>query len=131
MVDNIQISQNVKAGSNVYTWLSAVNTENADVLSAAFDGLDAYGYDKYAYSVTALRTDSISHSATSDPSDYVTVNLANGSSVVTAIDQPAAFVNAADVAERYNLSGQRINGAQRGINIVRMKNGTVRKVLVK
>ena len=131
MVDNIQISQNVKAGSNVYTWLSAVNTENADVLSAAFDGLDAYSYDKYAYSVTALRTDSISHSATSDPSDYVTVNLANGSSVVTAIDQPSAFVNAADVAERYNLSGQRINGAQRGINIVRMKNGTVRKVLVK
>lgn len=35
------------------------------------------------------------------------------------------------VTERYDLSGRRISGSQRGVNIQRMADGTVRKVVVK
>ncbi len=34
-------------------------------------------------------------------------------------------------ASRYNMSGQRIQDAQRGVNIIRMSDGSIRKVLVK
>ena len=34
-------------------------------------------------------------------------------------------------AERYTLNGQKVSAPQRGINIIRMSDGTVRKVLVK
>ena len=33
--------------------------------------------------------------------------------------------------ERYNIGGQRINSPQKGLNIVKMSNGTTRKVVVK
>ena len=37
----------------------------------------------------------------------------------------------ATVVERYNMNGQRVFMPQRGVNILRMSDGTVRKVLVK
>ena len=52
--------------------------------------------------------------------------------VVDAIDKISA--NADDessVEARYNAAGQLIKAPQRGLNIVRMKDGTVKKVLVK
>ena len=36
-----------------------------------------------------------------------------------------------DIATIYNLNGHRINSLQRGVNIIRMNDGTVRKVVVK
>ena len=36
-----------------------------------------------------------------------------------------------DIATIYNLNGHRINSLQRGINIIRMNDGKVRKVVVK
>lgn len=36
-----------------------------------------------------------------------------------------------DIVNVYDLNGHRITSPQRGVNIVRMKDGTVRKVLVK
>ena len=37
----------------------------------------------------------------------------------------------AEETERYNIGGQRINSPQKGLNIVKMSNGTTRKVVVK
>ena len=48
----------------------------------------------------------------------------------TAVENIAADCNAVEV-ERYDLNGVRLNEPQRGINIVRMSDGTVRKVMVK
>lgn len=36
-----------------------------------------------------------------------------------------------EIIERYRLDGQRINAPERGINIIRMSDGTVRKVVIK
>ena len=51
--------------------------------------------------------------------------------VVTGINAPA--VPAADAVEaaRYNLQGVRIYAPQRGVNIIRMSDGTTKKVVVK
>jgi len=50
--------------------------------------------------------------------------------IIDAIDTPAAKANASVVAV-YNVSGAKVAGLQKGINIVKMSNGTVKKVLVK
>lgn len=39
--------------------------------------------------------------------------------------------NSPQITERYNLDGQKLNAPQRGINIIRMNDGTIRKVLIK
>ena len=52
----------------------------------------------------------------------------HSTAVVTSINGVNANGSA---TESYDLSGRRINGQQRGINIQRMTDGTVRKVLVK
>ncbi|MBR1713220.1 MAG: choice-of-anchor J domain-containing protein [Alloprevotella sp.] len=53
-------------------------------------------------------------------------------SVPTGIARPATDSGAdTEVVARYSVSGQRIGAPQRGVNIVRMGNGEVRKVLVK
>lgn len=44
--------------------------------------------------------------------------------------EPVAKVSTAEQS-RYNLRGQRVDGRQKGINIVRMSDGTTRKVLVR
>ena len=48
----------------------------------------------------------------------------------TAIESVGSADNAVEVA-RYNAAGQRINGKQKGLNIVKLSNGTTLKVVVK
>lgn len=48
----------------------------------------------------------------------------------TAIESVGSAGNAVEVA-RYNAAGQRINGKQKGLNIVKLSNGTTLKVVVK
>ena len=48
----------------------------------------------------------------------------------TAIESVGSADNAVEVA-RYNVAGQRINGKQKGLNIVKLSNGTTLKVVVK
>lgn len=52
-------------------------------------------------------------------------------SSVTAIAAPTATPADVTVVARYNAAGQQIGAPARGLNIVRMSDGTVRKVLVK
>mgnify|MGYP006873233086 CR=1 FL=1 len=49
----------------------------------------------------------------------------------TSVEAIANGGSEATVTERYALGGQWVSGQQRGLNIVRMSDGTVRKVLVK
>lgn len=48
----------------------------------------------------------------------------------TAIESVGSADNVVEVA-RYNAAGQRINGKQKGLNIVKLSNGTTLKVVVK
>ncbi len=65
-----------------------------------------------------------------DTGDYInaaqtTINAYDPS----AIDEN--FITTPQITERYRLDGQKINTPQRGINIIRMNDGTVKKVIVK
>lgn len=64
-------------------------------------------------------------------SDRLTYDIATGQSVTTGIEavrQSAAGVHA---TARYTLDGQRVVTPRRGLNIVRMSDGTTRKVMVR
>ena len=50
---------------------------------------------------------------------------------VTGIEGVETKVEAATPVAIYNISGTRVNKASKGINIVKMSDGSVKKVLVK
>lgn len=130
MLDYVKVSQNLKAGDNVYVQLGSTTVDGKENTSAAFGSLYDYDFDKFAYAVTALRTDG-TNSTVSDPSDYVTVDLENGSSSVTAINNAETNETVATVVARYSLDGRRASTPQHGVNILKMSDGTVKKVIVK
>lgn len=129
MLDYVKVSQNLKAGDHIYTTLSSTTVEGKDETSTTFSNLYDYEYDEYAYAVTAIREQG-SNYAESDRSDYVVVDLANGSSQTTGIKQ-LGDADSAKVIGRYNVNGMLINAPQSGINIIKMSDGTVKKVFVK
>lgn len=62
--------------------------------------------------------------------DYINAAI----STIKAFDPTAIGeiqTNSSHITERYNLSGQKLNAPQHGISIIRMNDGTVRKVVVK
>lgn len=61
----------------------------------------------------------------------VVVNLVTGDShVSTGVEETVAEGDVREVA-RYSLNGCKLAAPQKGINIIRMSDGTTRKVLVK
>lgn len=123
-LDYIVVSQSLKKGDLTYTYLATEATEST---SLAFNGLDADRFDLYGYAVQAVRGEE-STAIYSQPSERMFVDLKNGdsSSVVTAIDT----VDVVEV-ERYNLEGKKLTAPTKGLNIIRMSDGSVRKVMVK
>lgn len=57
----------------------------------------------------------------------ITLHFINNSAGVTAADSRSSKT----VVSRFDLSGQRLSAPRNGLNIVRMSDGTVRKVVVK
>ena len=57
----------------------------------------------------------------------ITLHFVNNTAGVTSADSRSAKT----VASRFDLSGQRLSAPRHGLNIVRMSDGTVRKVVVK
>ena len=129
MIDEIKISQNLKAGDHIYSWLGSATVDGKENTSATISNLYDYDFDNYAYAVTATRNEG-SRSAESDKSDYILVNLESGESVPTAITGNN-IANGAKVVARYNAAGQMVSAPQTGLNIVKMSDGTVRKVMVR
>lgn len=130
MIDRIKISQDMKAGDNIYSLLSSTTLEGKENTSATFSNLYDYEFDNYAYAVTAIRDNGANY-AESVLSNYVTVNLEEGNSQTTGIHQLGNADAAAKIIGRYNVNGMQISAPQRGINLVKMSDGTVKKVLVK
>lgn len=124
MLDEVKVSQDVKAGGVVYDYLGYKQV-SSDSLYYAFNGLDKYSYDKYAFTTKAYRVFE-GETATSDMSDFFIVE-----STATSISN--AVKDAADVTviARYAADGTRLDTPRKGVNIVKMSNGKVYKVIVK
>jgi hypothetical protein len=116
--------RDVKAGGVVYDYLGYKQV-SSDSLYYAFNGLDKYSYDKYAFTTKAYRVFE-GETATSDMSDFFIVE-----STATSISN--AVKDAADVTviARYAADGTRLDTPRKGVNIVKMSNGKVYKVIVK
>lgn len=129
MLDEIRFMQAVKKGDIVKTLVDKVET-GAKTTSYTFTNLADYGFDTYGYSVTSY-FEYEGKSTTSAPSNMVVVNLVTGDShVSTGVEETVAEGDVREVA-RYSLNGCKLAAPQKGINIIRMSDGTTRKVLVK
>ncbi len=130
MIDQIKISQELKAGDHIYSWLGSSTVDGKETTSTTFSNLYDYEFDEYAYAVTATRTEGARY-AESDRSGYILVDLEDGKSVPTSIADGNIAGSTAKVVARYNTAGQMVSAPQAGLNIVKMSDGTVRKVMVR
>jgi hypothetical protein len=128
MLDNVKVSQNLKAGSFVYTYLSSQETK-PDVLNAQFTNLDKYDYGLFAYNVYAYY-DLDGSTAISDASEFMHVNLEDGSSVTNL--NP---ITVSSFKEYFTIDGKKVSSENlgKGIYIVRehTSNGIVTKKIIR
>lgn len=129
LIDEIKVVQDLNAGDKVYTWLQMEETD-AETFSMDFSGLTDYA--TYAYNVVAYQ-DLDGETAASRPSDHVVVDLATGEQeIASGIEMEDATTGAGpEVVARYSLDGRRLTALQRGVNILKMSDGSTRKVIVK
>lgn len=127
-IDYIIISQSLKAGDYTYTYMGSNDTADT---AFSFTDLDADRFDLYGYSVQSVKGEGKA-AITSEPSTRIIVDLKNGSSFtgVTAIDSVNENLEVTEI-ERYTIDGRRIDAPMKGLNIVRMSDGSVRKVMVR
>ena len=123
ILDYVKFSQDVTAGSKVYDFLGYKEV-TADQLNGAFDGLDKYSYADYAFTTKAYY-DFEGDVAVSDMSDFFPVK-ASTTGIGTAKTD-------ADVTEkaRYTVDGIKVSAPRKGLNIVKMSDGSVRKIIIK
>ncbi len=127
-IEHIEVSQSVKKDDYVYCYL-AMESVSKDDLSCTFSGLEDYGYDLYAYNVVSTRGEGESM-IRSAASERMIVDPSNGG-CWTGINAPESV--AVEVVEtgRYTIDGRKISEPEKGLNIIRYSDGTVRKVFVK
>ena len=124
MLDYVKISQNVKKGDRIRLWHSEKEV-GADETSCTVSGLSGTDCTQYGYTVAALR-DEYPDYAESTPTSLVVVDLEAGT---TGIGRAEAAEDIRVVA-RYSADGVKLAQPQPGLNILKMSDGTVRKVVV-
>lgn len=131
VIDYICFTQNLKMGDYVHTPLfSEITTE----LSYTFNNLSDHDFEWFGYDVCSL-FELEGESAVSKKSDLMLVDLENGTSQPSAIGGVTAINGGAkglqNVEAIFSADGRRQKTMQKGLNIVKMSDGTVRKLLVK
>ena len=126
ILDGIRFSQDLKKGDVVRTHLASADTD-AETTSYVFTNLGDYDFQTFGYTVTS-KFEAEEGSTVSQPSDIVTVDIVNGTS--TGIES-AVESGELKVVGRYGIDGSRLAAPQRGVNILKMSDGSIRKVLVK
>lgn len=127
-IDFIRVAQDLKQGDVVLTWLDDA-TVDGDQTSYTFTDLYDYGFEYYAYDVTSHFVMGHEETSSLTPSEIMIVDLEGGVSY-TGISEVAGSESVKEVA-RYSINGLQLQAPQKGINIVKMSDGTTRKVLVK
>ena len=122
IIDEIKITQNLKAGDRVYTFLD--NSEEIEEEETSYT-LTQLAQPKanhtYAYRVYGQRMYN-NKKVVSAPSDYVTVDFSTG------INKTKTAGNAAEVA-RYTVDGVKVGANARGVVLVKYADGSVKKLV--
>ncbi len=127
-IDYIKIGQPLAKGAKTMTWLASGDTD-ANTLSYTFTGLDAYDFPYYGFDVTShYQYDDNTSTSSLTPSNVMFVDLANGTS--SGINE---LQNSSEtkVVARYTADGQLVSAPVKGLNILKMSNGKIIKVIVK
>lgn len=124
LLDEVKVAQDLKAGDKVYTYLSTGSIADGKTTSYVFGSLS--GYDQYAYAAKSI-LDHDGDTAESALSDFKLVQLRDAA---TGISETVNGTAAHEVA-RYTVDGKQTAKPVKGINLVKMSDGKVRKVIVK
>ena len=119
----LEVTQDVKAGDFIRTFASETEVP-AGIGSYTFTGLDGEMYAYQPVSQFKLEKDIVY----SISGDYMVVDMANGGSFIT--DKAEIAVDAVETA-RFNTSGVRVDKDYKGLVIITMSDGSVRKEIVK
>lgn len=128
LVDEFTVLQDAMGGNKVYTYLGSKFTD-APTTAASFDNLDDTGYSGFAYSVTAMR-EGDSGLLFSSPSNFRFAGTPDMFEGTSEAEMQIVDSNAG-VGCYYSIDGVRHASAVKGINIVRMKDGSVKKIFVR
>lgn len=119
IIDEIKITQNLKAGDRVYTFLD--NSEEIEEEETSYT-LTQLAQPKanhtYAYRVYGQRM--YNKKVVSAPSDYVAVDFSTG------INKTETAGNVTEVA-RYTVDGVKVGANARGVVLVKYADGSVKK----
>ena len=126
-IDYIKIGQPLAKGAKTLTWLASGDTD-AETLSYTFTGLDAYDFSDFGYDVTShYQYDESNATSSLAPSEMVFVNLESGTSGINELQNGSD----AKVVARYTADGQLVSVPVKGLNILKLNNGKIVKVIVK
>lgn len=130
-IEHLSVTQSLKAGDYVFYYLGT-NILSKDQTSLSFTDLDTDNYYMYSYGVRAVKGEGLSR-IESVESDRMVVDLTNGSSGTVGVTSVELNVDHAEVVEvaRYTLDGRLISEPQKGMNIVKYSDGSVKKVMIK
>lgn len=126
-VDYIVITQSLKEGDYTYTFMGS---DAVDANEFAYSQLDTDSFDMYGYAVQSVKGEGKA-AIYSGYSDRIIVDLKAGKSFagITAVNTLAA--EEATETERYTIDGRKVSEPVRGINIIKMSDGSFRKVFVR
>ncbi len=126
-IDRIKIGQSLAEGACIQSWIASADTD-AETLSYTFTGLNAYDFTDFGYNVTShFQYDENTATSSLNPSDMAFVDLANEVSGITE----AQGTSEVKVVARYTADGRLVSAPVKGLNILKLSNGKIVKVIVK
>lgn len=133
-IDKGQKIKNYVHNNTFRQCLTNINGDNITWNGDNFDKQFTYdipaGYNASKMHVVAFVAPKLGNSAI--PMTELVVNQTNMVEVTTTAGiEDASMDNDNEIVARYNLAGQKIDTAQKGVNIVKYKNGKVVRVVVK
>lgn len=130
-IEHLAVYQSLKKGDYVFYYLGS-DIVSKDQTSYSFTDIDTDIYSMYAYAVKSIRGEGLSRIDSAE-SDRMIVDLTDASSGTvgaTSIDFNTYPYDAVEVA-RYTLDGLLISEPQKGMNIVKYSDGSIKKVIVR
>ena len=119
-----EVSQNVEEGDIIRTYIGDA-TMPAGTQAATFTGLDSEGM--YAYQVVS-KFDLEKQTAYSESGDLMVVDMKSGNSFITGILDINSDITE---VERFNSAGLKVDAGYKGVVIVRMSDGSMRKMIAR
>lgn len=128
LIDQFTVSQDTKAGNKVFTYLGS-KFEDTPATETVFDALEQTGFTGFAYSVTAMRQSQQGGYFFSSPSNF---RFAGTPQMFEGMTEAVVPVAETDITVEgyYSLDGIHHSVPFKGINIVRMSDGSVKKVFM-